>query len=447
MQQQAEGESDKKEEVSPQPHPLPPCVAVVDPDSVGEYEALEAMSRGVPVIAIWDRTLGAQPTTLGEKQGQLLLAEVLEAESLHETAVRVQAVAATAGRELKAIIVGSCSGVPLTDALSEFLNLPSNGTSLGNRRSKVLQQQLIKEAGVPHTQGASGCSWEEVEAFARSQKLPLIVKHSESSGSDGIMLCHSLQHVEEHFKRLTQAPRRTGSQAAPVLVQEFLQGKEYVVDHVSWDGVHKTVAIWVYNKGMVNNNPCMECEMSPVDSDSDVAAALVSYTRHVLDALGFRYGPSHGEIMMTPDGPRLVEMNCRCHGSCAGWLPLAKARAGYTQVSATIDAYVDLEKFRAIPELPRKSPVHGVVAVLLSYQKGKVLSAPGLARIQQMSCCINLRSYVKVGSCLERTVDLFTMAGLLTLMHSDPALVAEDLEEIRRMERSGEVFLLEEPDS
>ena len=33
-----------------------------------------------------------------------------------------------------------------------------------------------------------------------------------------------------------------------VLCQEFLKGKEYVIDQVSREGVHKTMMVWVYDK-------------------------------------------------------------------------------------------------------------------------------------------------------------------------------------------------------
>jgi hypothetical protein len=39
-----------------------------------------------------------------------------------------------------------------------------------------------------------------------------------------------------------------GRDCPAVVCQEFLQGKEYIVDHVSHDGIHKTAMVWVYNK-------------------------------------------------------------------------------------------------------------------------------------------------------------------------------------------------------
>jgi hypothetical protein len=51
-----------------------------------------------------------------------------------------------------------------------------------------------------------------------------------------------------------------------------------------------------------------------VDATTDIAKILINYTRRTLDVLGIKHGPSHSEIMMTTEGPCLVEVNCRAHG-------------------------------------------------------------------------------------------------------------------------------------
>ena len=45
-------------------------------------------------------------------------------------------------------------------------------------------------------------------------------------------------------------------------------GKEYVVDHVSVDGEHKTMTIWVYDKRPVNGAAFVYHGVLPVPSDS-----------------------------------------------------------------------------------------------------------------------------------------------------------------------------------
>merc|ERR1711941_1071 len=132
-----------------------------------------------------------------------------------------------------------------------------------------------------------------------------------------------------------------------VLCQEFLKGTEYVVDHVSRDGVHKTMMVWVYDKRPTNGGDFVYYGMIPVDSASDEAKVLISYTRAVLDALKLDNGATHGEVMMTEDGPCLVEMNCRAHGGDGNWISLARALVGgYSQVDAGVDAFLDEASFK-----------------------------------------------------------------------------------------------------
>ena len=49
---------------------------------------------------------------------------------------------------------------------------------------------------------------------------------------------------KEHFQFIMRTPMVDGGANTGVLVQEFLRGKEYIVDHVSRNGVHKTMMTW-----------------------------------------------------------------------------------------------------------------------------------------------------------------------------------------------------------
>jgi hypothetical protein len=68
--------------------------------------------------------------------------------------------------------------------------------------------------------------------------------------------------------------------------------KEYVVDHVSRNGVHKTMMCWVYDKRPKNGSQFVYFGMWPIDPRSEEAQLLIPYTRGVLDALGMAHGVS-----------------------------------------------------------------------------------------------------------------------------------------------------------
>ena len=70
-----------------------------------------------------------------------------------------------------------------------------------------------------------------------------------------------------------------------VLVQEFLDGIEYVVDSVSRDGVHKTTAVWEYDKRSINGANFVYFGMRIMDASEPVAKVLIDYSNSVLDAL------------------------------------------------------------------------------------------------------------------------------------------------------------------
>merc|ERR1712118_449555 len=51
-----------------------------------------------------------------------------------------------------------------------------------------------------------------------------------------------------------------------------------------------------------------------MEPSGDIQDQLVDYTFKMLDAVGFKHGPSHNEIMFTERGPILIEVNARMHG-------------------------------------------------------------------------------------------------------------------------------------
>ena len=267
------------------------------------------------------------------------------------TADLVRDICASNHWTLVACVCGGEAGVDLADALSEELQLVTNGTHIPNRRDKKVQQELIQAKGLRSVRQAGGSCLAEVEAFLQTERYPLIVKPLDSAGSDGVMLCHTEEEAKAHFSSIIGKEMVNGGICEYVLCQEFLIGREYVVDMVSRDGVHKVVMTWLYDKRPANGSAFVYFGDIPVDPGSPEALQLIPYARKVLDAIGVSNGPSHGEIIMTDDGPCLVEMNCRTHGGDGNWRPLCQAMTGgYDQVSASVLAYLDEPAFHKMAE-------------------------------------------------------------------------------------------------
>ena len=230
------------------------CVVVVDPFSTGFNCAQEIKKRGYEIIAVW--TDGLEVTmkscTSSDKGNFSFLGEVEQQNSLAETKRCLEQVAA--GHEIIACLVGAESGVDYADALSEYLDVRSNGTEITSRRDKHIQQELIKGAGLRSCREAVGSKFADVESFLNTESYPVVLKPTESACSDGVKLCENFKEAKDHFNTLMSRQTVYGGNCPAVLCQEFLRGQEYVVDHVSRDGVHKTSMIWVYDKRPANGS-------------------------------------------------------------------------------------------------------------------------------------------------------------------------------------------------
>jgi len=145
---------------------------------------------------------------------------------------------------------------------------------------------------------------------------------------------------------------------------------------------------------------------------------------------------------MTKDGPCLVEMNCRAHGGDGNWRPLCVAlNGGYSQVEATVDAYLDKRQFSVYPDKP-PSPFKaaGQEVILVSFSRGIVKSTPGFEQIKKLQSYVYLETGAKPGSEVDYTVDLFTGIGSVILMHHDTDILEQDVKFIRKLERDNALF-------
>eukprot|EP00571_Detonula_confervacea_P012019 CAMPEP_0172305252 /NCGR_PEP_ID=MMETSP1058-20130122/6570_1 /TAXON_ID=83371 /ORGANISM="Detonula confervacea, Strain CCMP 353" /LENGTH=965 /DNA_ID=CAMNT_0013016783 /DNA_START=201 /DNA_END=3098 /DNA_ORIENTATION=+ len=450
-------------------NPSQSLILVVDPYSTGCMVAQEISKRGYPIMAIWTKGFAPEMKShipvscrdltyiaqLDDRDGWSLddLVAAIKSEAGKAAANKLGRNSNYSDDDdyyytIAGCIAGGEAGVDMADLLSEKLGVLSNGTKgdFANRRDKKVQQDLVRDAGMRAVRQACGETFEEVEDFLKSETFPVVLKPTDSAGSDGVKLCESMEEAKTHFHHLLSVEAVNGGYNTKVLCQEFLRGKEYVIDHVSRNGVHKTMMVWVYDKRPRNGSQFVYFGMLPIDPKSEEAKVLIPYTRGVLDALGMAHGPSHGEAIMTKDGPCLVEMNCRAHGGDGNWAPLGRALTGgkYCQIEATAAAYLDEEEFSAIPDTP-PSPLkaHGLEVNLVSYSKGKVLTMPGFDVIKKLPSFVWLSPAASVGSEVKYTVDLITSPGCAVLMNNDNKVLQKDLEFIRYLEEINGLFVYE----
>lgn len=397
-----------------------------------------------------------------------------------------------------AVIAGAETGVELSDQLSFHLGLRTNGVAQSlARRNKYIMGETVRSAGVRAVKQASCRTVEEVVAFLRTLRtdaekneelVRCVVKPVQSAGTDDVFLCERESEALAAFARILGTVNGIGLLNEAVLVQEFLVGKEYVIDKVSRDGVHKIVAVWEYDKRKVNgaNFVYFGNRLIRPASDPEMVRVLSAYADQVLDAVGIVNGPSHMEVMLKTtlraDGSReldpcLVEVGARCQGGEGTWLPVALECVGYTQVNVTLDAYLDGMLFNSIEKdvYPMKKVSVGVCAclcvggrvchvcmsvssnvfylcIIFSRQAGRdvdlvaryggiVRSFPGDALIRKLPSFRGISWEVAAGGYCHKTIDCFTRPGCVQLVADTEDEADRDFEAIHALEKEKDSLL------
>ena len=235
-------------------------VIVVDPMSTGQALAQKLIDRGTGVIAVYSDTSEILKEFMAHIPPSLtreFIASIFHPACLENALSITQGALEALGMSSRivAVLPGAETGVLLADALSSELGLRSNGLcqSLA-RRNKYAMGERIRESGLRAVKQCSALIWADVEAFiereilARSSssscEFQVIVKPEESAGSEDVFLCTTMAEVQAAFGTIQGKVNNLGLENTKVLVQEYLDGTEYVVDTVSRDGQHKIVAIW-----------------------------------------------------------------------------------------------------------------------------------------------------------------------------------------------------------
>lgn len=309
------------------------------------------------------------------------------------------------------VVPGMEPGVELADELSELLGLATNGTTLSPaRRDKYQMIETLRAAGIRCAEQFKGRDPDALVAWAeRRRRYPVVVKPLRSAATDNVSICHGPAHVRQAAATVLTSQDIYGRANTEVLVQSYLAGNEYVVNMVSYDGMRYTSDVWQYHKKLVGSTHRVYDTEHLLPSDARPVPELITYVVAALDALGIRFGPTHAEVMMTPEGPALVEIGARVsghlhprfHDTCAGG----------NQADLTALAYVRPEKFlqRYGGKVYRKRQ-EAVCYLTPTSLAGTVegIDDAVLDEIRGLPTVHDLNLKVKAGDRIKPTIDLYS---------------------------------------
>ncbi|WP_405841523.1 ATP-grasp domain-containing protein [Streptomyces sp. NBC_01518] len=267
----------------------------------------KAVAAGFEVVSIWDPTLQTEEylREVARHSRELLHADFTDEPALR-TLIRESALAHDVAHVLHLGKESTMLPAALeADALGLALNPPEAVRRLND---KAAMRELLAAHALSPMRSATTDTPTEVRSLLRDFGYPAIVKPTRLQGSAGVHLVRTPDEL-----RAWQQELQTFAYDGPVVVEEFLDGPEFSVETLSAAGVHQVVGITA--KQVTDGDLFVETgQLFPAPLPAETAVEMGELVTALLDAAGHRFGPAHTEIILTADGPRIVESQARLGG-------------------------------------------------------------------------------------------------------------------------------------
>ena len=187
--------------------------------------------------------------------------------------------------------------------------------------SKAFSKSLMVDAGVPTARAIACDDLRGAERAIAELGTPVVIKASGLAAGKGVIVCQTTDEARAAARSMLDE-HAFGEAGAVVLVEEFMQGEELSL-FVLTDGErvvplpaardHKRLLDG--DQGPNTGGMGAYCPVSLDDSDALIDDVLERIARPTLDRMRARRTPFTGllyiGLMLTADGPKVVEFNCR----------------------------------------------------------------------------------------------------------------------------------------
>ena len=258
----------------------------------------------------------------------------------------------------------------------------------------------------------------------------VVVKPLDSAGSDGLRICDNAADLTDAFTTLHRIANVLGGPNERLLVQEFLQGPQYVINTVTTTTStagrpeHIVTERWADHRtpGRLYDR------LDLLHPGTRLYDDLTAYAGPLLDALGMCAGPAHTEVVLTHRGLRPIEIGARPEGAYP--VDAMRQATGSDHVADAATALITGTLRR--PPSPTDHPPH-VAKVSLISPTPATLHPDTLNALLHLPTVLGHHGTLTPGRHVEKTIDLPSSPGRL-LLAGDPRQITADYHTIRHLE-------------
>lgn len=269
---------------------------------------------------------------------------------------------------------------------------------------------------------------QDVIDFAAAHEFPIILKPANLVKSLLVTKSDDLDELIKNYRHSVELLESTYRQFAPnrqpqLIIEEFLHGSIHSVDafvdsngtpHVLEQVVDYRTGYDIGHEDNFHYSRVLPSALSPSDQ-----AALRHCAEIGVRALGIKNSPAHIEIIMTPHGPRIVEIGARSGGYRERMHALAN---GIDITGAAIDVALGNQ-----PNITATKSEPCAVLELFPKTPGVFDGIENLEKLEKLRSLTYLKIRATDEKYIGKAADGYKMAAIVILHHPDQAVFDEDL--------------------
>lgn len=247
--------------------------------------------------------------------------------------------------------------------------------------SKLRQRERFAAAGVPQPRYALCSSPAEAEEAAAQVGYPLVVKAPDRQGQRGLSRVASAAELGPAVELALHASR-----SRVCLLEELVPGREVTVNGFTIGGAFHALTV---TDRLTADPPAFGVALAhawPAAGAEGAARAAEAAAA----ALGIEQGPTYTQIVLGPDGPRVVELAARLGGGHDAELCLAALRVDLNGMALAAVLGEPLEP-------PRPRPHGGACVRFLVAPEGELRAVEGLEDALALDGVLDARTYRRPG--------------------------------------------------
>lgn len=274
--------------------------------------------------------------------------------------------------------------VELASVLAAAFNVVGNTLlSVRSVRDKVFTRQILQSIPGANPKHHVLRREEDIETGLRHVGTPCLIKPAGNSGSRGIVRLGSVEGAKDRYREfVADNARNVGDMYRyyqdHALLEEELSGSEHSVAGLVCDG---NVAITAIADKEFDRTILMQYQnIVPSRLPNAMQTEMVELVTRAVSATGMKYGGFHVDVMVTSDGPRVLEIGGRLGGELINSHLVPLALSGFSPYAAFLRIAVG-ESVSLPCDLYKRASMRAAVRIIRPPRPGQITAVRGLERV------------------------------------------------------------------